>query len=128
MKRVVIDTNVLVSALWTRQSNASRIVDMIVTRALQLCYNSEIMSEYKNVLSRPNFKFSATDISNLLDLIKYEGISILTVPSQIHFIDESDRVFYDVAKACSAYLITGNKKHFPQEAFILNPAEFLSIC
>ena len=127
MKRVVVDTNVLVSALWTRQGNASRIVDMIVTRALQPCYNSEIMSEYKNVLSRPNFKFSGTDISNLLEIIKSEGISILTVPSRIHFIDESDRVFYDVAKACNAYLITGNKKHFPPEAFILNPAEFFCI-
>ena len=126
MKRVVIDTNVLVSALWTRQGNASRILDMIVTHALQPCYNSEIMTEYKNVLSRPNFKFSETDISNLLDIIKSEGISILAAASNIRFIDESDRVFYDVAKACNAYLITGNKKHFPNDQFILSPAEFLA--
>jgi hypothetical protein len=39
--------------------------------------------------------------------------------------DESDRVFYDVAKTAGAYLITGNTKHFPQEPFILTPAEFV---
>jgi hypothetical protein len=38
--------------------------------------------------------------------------------------DESDRKFYDAAKACHAILITGNQKHFPKENFIVSPAEF----
>jgi hypothetical protein len=41
--------------------------------------------------------------------------------------DESDRKFFDAAKTCGAVLITGNKKHYPPEPFILSPAEFLSL-
>ncbi|AEF80338.1 hypothetical protein [Leadbettera azotonutricia] len=39
--------------------------------------------------------------------------------------DETDRKFYDVARYCGAFLITGNTRYFPQEPQILNPAEFL---
>jgi hypothetical protein len=41
--------------------------------------------------------------------------------------DEDDRVFYDTAKTAGAYLIPGNTKHFPQEPFILTPAQFLAM-
>jgi hypothetical protein len=34
-------------------------------------------------------------------------------------------VFYDVAKMNNAILITGNRKHFPEEDFILTAVEFL---
>ena len=39
--------------------------------------------------------------------------------------DETDRIFYDTAKASGAILITGNLKHFPSEPFIMKSAEFL---
>ena len=125
MAKVVLDTNVLVSALWKHPSNASRLVDMIVSGQIIPCYNAEILIEYKGVLSRPKFKFPASDISNLLNLIKIEGIAILPQQSAIPFADESDRIFYDAAKTCDAYLITGNRKHFPDEPFIMSPSEFL---
>jgi len=39
--------------------------------------------------------------------------------------DEDDRIFYDTAKSANAVLVTGNKKHYPDESFIMTPAEFL---
>jgi predicted nucleic acid-binding protein len=39
--------------------------------------------------------------------------------------DETDRKFFDVAKACEAVLITGNRKHYPQDPLIITPAEFV---
>jgi hypothetical protein len=39
--------------------------------------------------------------------------------------DETDRKFYDTAKAAGAMLITGNTKHYPDEPFILTPAAFI---
>jgi len=39
--------------------------------------------------------------------------------------DESDRIFYDTACESKAILITGNKKHYPDEEFIMTPADFL---
>jgi predicted nucleic acid-binding protein len=68
-----------------------------------------------------------SDIENLLNLIHKEGIAVLTVPSAIPFVDESDRIFYDTAKAANAYLVTGNQKHFPCEPFIVNPSGFLQM-
>ncbi|MCL1865964.1 MAG: hypothetical protein FWF82_00980, partial [Oscillospiraceae bacterium] len=45
--------------------------------------------------------------------------------STIPLTDESDRKFYDAAKANGAVLITGNQKHYPDEFFVMNPADFL---
>ena len=45
--------------------------------------------------------------------------------SSIPMEDETDRIFYDTAKASGAVLVTGNIKHYPDEPFIMTPAEFL---
>ena len=39
--------------------------------------------------------------------------------------DETDRKFYDLAKEVGAILITGNRKHYPDEEFIMTPSEFV---
>ena len=126
MIKVVLDTNILVSALWKRPGNASSIVDLIALGHITPCHNAQIISEYKNVLLRTKFRFAPSDIANLLDLITKDGLSVLSKLSSIPFADESDRVFYDVAVTCGAYLVTGNGKHYPNEPFILTPAQFLS--
>jgi hypothetical protein len=41
-------------------------------------------------------------------------------------IHEDDRIFYDTAKHSGSILVTGNLKHYPKEAFILAPTEFLA--
>ncbi len=125
MKRVVLDTNVLVSALWKRPSHPASILDLVALRQLQPVYSAEILLEYKSVLLRPGFKFSQYDVINLIDMISKEGLSLLGLPSSMPFIDKSERKFFDIAKSANANLITGNKKHYPNEPFILSPAEFI---
>ena len=47
-------------------------------------------------------------------------------PTSVPFTDTSDKPFYDAAVAASAdWLITGNKRHFPAESFIVSPREWL---
>jgi hypothetical protein len=46
--------------------------------------------------------------------------------SKIALPDESDRKFYDVAKATNSLLISGNLKHFPKEPLIMSPVEYLN--
>ncbi len=101
-------------------------MDLVALKQLQPVYSAEILLEYKTVLLRPGFKFSHYDIINLIDLIGKEGLSLLAPQSSLPFSDESDRKFYDIAKRANAKLITGNKKHFPDEAFIITPAEFIN--
>ena len=121
----VLDTNVLVSALWTPSGKASAILSAAFSRHLRLCYDYRIMEEYRDVLLRPKFKFSAWQVALLLESIAKDGISVVAEPlPEIPFLDESDRMFYEVAKFCHAPLVTGNLKHFPEEKCVLTVASF----
>jgi len=128
-QNVVIDTNVLVSALWSKNSKSTKILALILNDSLIPCFNAEIMQEYREVLARPHlvFRFNEAGVEEIIGKITADGLSVVVKPSSTPFIDESDRVFYDVAIACSAYLITGNIKYFPNEPFILPPSQFLAL-
>ena len=121
----VLDTNVLVSALWTPSGKASAIVNAALSHELRLCHDYRIMDEYREVLLRPKFKFLPWQVLSLLDAIEKEGLSVAAVPlPNIPFPDETDRMFYEVAKFCRAPLVTGNLKHFPKESWIVSVADF----
>jgi putative PIN family toxin of toxin-antitoxin system len=124
---VVIDTNILVSALWSKQGKPSQIAHMIPDDKIIPCFCEEILKEYKKVLSRPRFDFSPDEINELLEQITKHGRNVETIKSDIPMTDESDRFFYDVAKQSKAILITGNIKHYPDEAHILTPAQFIEM-
>jgi putative PIN family toxin of toxin-antitoxin system len=125
--KVVIDTNVLVSALWSRNNRLSQIISAVINDKLVACYNADIMAEYQDVLSRPKlaFHFEKSRVDEIINKIKIDGISVAVKPSSIPLPDESDRVFYDVAKVCEAYLITKNLQDFPSETFIIPPDQIL---
>jgi uncharacterized protein len=127
MLRVVLDTNVLVSALWTPAGNASTIINLILTNKIVPCFDQHILHEYQVVLSRPRLAFPADQVNELLSEITNRGLSVIILPSSIRLPDESDRKFFDTAKYCEAYLITGNIKHYPKDPMILTPARFLDI-
>lgn len=121
----VLDTNLIVSALWTPNGKAAYIVNQVIAGNLKLCHDYRILAEYRDVLSRPKFKFSAWQINFLLETFERDGISVIPdfLPN-VNFVDESDRVFYEVAKFCNAPLITGNLKHFPQDECVMSVADF----
>jgi putative PIN family toxin of toxin-antitoxin system len=50
---IVLDTNILVSALLKRNSNPGRILDLIISNQVQVALDSRILKEYVNVLARP---------------------------------------------------------------------------
>jgi len=126
VRRVVLDTNVLVSALLTSGSKPDAIVGLILNRKVKLCYDSRIMVEYEDVLLRDKFPFKSQDIEILLHELIQMGIAVNSEPCPQTFTDEDDRMFYEVAKQCDAILITGNRRHFPEDPGIMTPAEFLA--
>ncbi|GHT99370.1 PIN domain-containing protein [Spirochaetia bacterium] len=124
--RVVLDTNVLVSALWTPRGNPSTIIGLMLSGKIIPHFDYRIMAEYRNVLRRPKLSFPDNDVEELLAEIEHYGLYVAVKPSSIPMIDETDRKFFDVAKACEAFLITGNKRHYPQDSLVITPAEFIS--
>jgi len=123
---VVLDTNILVSALWSQDGNPAKIAHLIPDGKIIPYICAEILSEYRFVLSRPRFNFPQSQITALLDNITKYGKVVVADKSDIILPDESDRVFYDIAKASRAILITGNIKHYPSESFIMTPSFFLA--
>lgn len=126
----VIDTNVLVSALLThnKQSATIRVMEAMFANKIIPLYNEEIIFEYEDVLHRSKFSFSEFDIRYYLETQKKVGIHSQRISSSELFPDPKDVVFYEVALSRdNAYLVTGNKKHFPQKPIVVTPAEMLEI-
>ncbi|MCL1874091.1 MAG: putative toxin-antitoxin system toxin component, PIN family [Clostridiales bacterium] len=125
MRKVVLDTNVLVSALWSNQGNPYKILEMFFQGEIMLYYNHEIMDEYSEVLHREKLGFPKNKVRNLLNEIMSKAVFAESPKSKMHFIDESDRKFFDLAKYYEARLITGNTRHYPSESCVVTPHEFL---
>ena len=124
--KIVVDTNVIVSALLNTNGPPAKILSLILNGNLNLLYDNRILFEYIEVLSRKEFGFKEDAISDLIDFIKHEGEYINANPSDTEFQDETDKKFYEVHKSGDAqYLITGNRKHFPEDERIITPGEFL---
>lgn len=126
----VIDTNVFVSALWTKndQSATFRVTKLLQQGKFLALYNEEILAEYEEVLSRPKFNFPKEAIVTIIAYVKEYGIHSDRVPYNEKMPDEDDRVFYEVALSKDdAYLVTGNQKHFPVTPIVVTPAEMLKI-
>jgi len=127
----VIDTNVIVSALLSHdgKSNPSIVLTNVISGNITPLYNEDIISEYKDVLSRDKFPFRQEDIESTIDLFVKKGILIdSTVPIKENYPDLDDVVLYEVAMSMDGtYLVTGNIKHFPINSMVVTPAEMVEI-
>jgi len=125
MKRVVIDTNVLVSSAISSGGNPERIMNGVSDKQLQLCYSREIIDEYKRVLAYERLKISVETQAKIVKAIEKTGLLVEPATSDFPMTDETDRIFYDTAKTSGATLVTGNVRHFPDESFIMTPSDFV---
>lgn len=128
----VIDTNVLVSALLSSKDDTAtvQVLGKVITGEIIPVYSNVITKEYREVLSRRKFGFSADLIEYLMSAIEKYGILVDPSPSGITLPDMKDVPFYEVVlekRDDNAYLVTGNIKHFPKEPFIVTPRELLDI-
>lgn len=130
MIKAVIDTNVLVSALLTHDSNAptKRVLTALLSGEFLSLLDEQIVSEYIDVLNREKFNFDKEEVSLLIDHIKRVGKTISPCHTNEVFPDPDDRVFYEIALAESeAKLVTGNLKHYPISPIVVTPAQFCEL-
>ncbi len=133
MLKVVIDTNVLVSALLKPDSVPELILSLILEEEMVLCLSEPIATEYEEVLKREKFKkLDRQKVKDLLSRLKSQARWVSpTVRLQAAKGDPEDNKFLECAEEAEAdFFITGNIKHFPPGKFkgtiILRPAQFLS--
>ena len=126
----VIDTNVVVSAYITKNllASTSKIWAAVLQGIIIPVYNNEIIDEYTEVLHRKKFDIPEHLINCAIDRILMNGIRGERISSSEHFPDPKDVVFYEVAMSKEdAYLVTGNKKHFPEKPIVVTPSEMVEI-
>ena len=127
--RVVLDTNVLVSALLTPHGSPARVLDLALSGQLQIVYDDRILDEYRSVLRRERFRFDQAAVADLLAHLQSSGLHVTAPPQPPAGTDASDQAFFEVAMAGADALITGNVKHFPPtagRALIVSPAALLA--
>ena len=98
-KYVVIDTNVLVSALITRNENSPtvKILKYLSQNKIVPVYSSDIVKEYYDVLRREKFKLSEKIVSALIKDIINNGIEVKDIVEvQEKMPDPKDKIFYAI--------------------------------
>lgn len=128
---VVIDTNVLVSAMLKWNSIPGSVMELVFEGPVIPVISKQIIQEYREVLGRPKFHLPENLIRDVIESIEEKGIWCDAEKLNIDLPDPKDQVFYEVVmeqrKSEDAYLVTGNMKHFPQKPFVVTPRELLDI-
>lgn len=126
----VFDTNVLVSAMITHNSDSAtvKVLEQVVRGHIVPLFNDEILLEYQEVLHRDKFNLREDDILNMLDLLVDNGCWAGRRTTDVSFTDADDIVFFEVSMSKEgAFLVTGNTKHFPKVPTVVTHAEMLEI-
>ena len=126
----VIDTNVLVSALITKNPEAAtvKVVRLLLEQGFIPMYDADIIAEYEEVLHRIKFPICSEVADALIANIIENGIEASKVNFEETMPDEDDRVFYEVSLSKEdSFLVTGNLKHYPTSPRVITPAEFIDI-
>jgi putative PIN family toxin of toxin-antitoxin system len=129
--RLVIDTNVVVSATLKPEGLQRTTLLLAITKPARFYVSRPILDEYADVLSRPELAIRKGARQQLLQLI-WNNSHIVTPTRRLEVAsDPDDNVFLECADAARAdYLITGNQKHFPRfwkKTKIITTREFISL-
>jgi putative PIN family toxin of toxin-antitoxin system len=129
MRRVVIDTNVMVSAYLG--GRLETIIVVWIEGKFVLTVSNQIVNEYINVLSRPKFKIARAELDDFAALILSKAEFVVPGESiRVVEADPSDNKFLEAAVTGQAdYIISGDKHLRDLKEFrgiaILTPSAFL---
>ncbi len=129
--RLVVDTNVVASALLNSRGLPRTTLTVATTKPSRLYLSSGILTEYAEVLSRPELRIRAGPRIQFLQLLRNRGHLVRPSSRLDVTLDPDDNIFIECADAARAdYLITGNLKHFPRywkRTKVVSCREFLDL-
>jgi putative PIN family toxin of toxin-antitoxin system len=131
--RVVIDSNVVVSAMLSPHAPPAQVVRLALQGDLGLIHDDRILAEYREVLSRPKFDFDAEDVRAMLEGIEWIGETVFASPLSVELPDADDLPSLEAAAAARAdALVTGNTRHYHpvkgrHDVRVLTPRELLDL-
>jgi putative PIN family toxin of toxin-antitoxin system len=129
--RVVLDTNVIISALLFR-GLPSRLIPLWQKGKATLLVSSQVLKEYLRVLAYPRFVLAAQEIKSIIEVELLPFVEAVRVESKIRVIakDPSDDKFLELAVDGKADFLISHDKHLLglgvfRGTQILSVAEFL---
>ena len=129
--RLVLDTNVLVSAALKPEDPQRTAVLLAVTKPARLYITPAILEEYADVLARRELRIRKGVRLQLLQMIRNRCVSVVPGRRIEVTSDPDDNIFIECADAARAdYLITGNQRHFPRfwkGTKVITSREFIEI-
>jgi|ERR1035441_622019 putative PIN family toxin of toxin-antitoxin system len=129
--RLVIDTNIVVSAALKPAGLQRTVVLLAITRPARLYVSDPILAEYTEVLSRPELRIRKRLQRELVDLITRHSHPVSPTRHLQVTQDPDDNLFLECADAARAdYLVTSNQRHFPKfwkQTKVVSSREFLNI-
>lgn len=132
MQKIVIDTNVIVSALIQQSYPHLIINNLLIENKFQLCVSDRLLAEYYEVLARPRFaKFQDFFVKAESLLVDIETRATKFSPTiKLDLIsDADDNMILELADECLAdFVITGNTTDFTFPTYkhtkIVTPKEY----
>lgn len=114
--RVVLDANIIISALISRRGLPNQLLQLWREEAFTLLISPEILQEIAKVIRYPKLRqlhqLTETEIETYIQLLEKEAILITPHARLSVSEDESDNRYIECAVAGGAtYLVTGDKKH-----------------
>ena len=114
--RVVLDTNVVVSALLKAQGLEDQVFRLALAGRLWLCVSPAVLAEYARVLPGPKFKLRPEEVATTLRQLEKAGSLFHPARTLRISAHETDNRFYECADAAqAAFLVTGDFKHFSKD-------------
>ncbi|MGA2136910.1 MAG: putative toxin-antitoxin system toxin component, PIN family [Bryobacteraceae bacterium] len=131
MIRVVLDTNVIVSALLQPLGPPAAVFLLVAGGVVQLCVSGNIYAEYEEVIRRPRLARDEDIITATLQTDREKGFWVKPTATVRACLDPDDDIFLECADAASAdYVVTGNLRHFPESwgrTLVVTPRRFQDI-
>jgi len=132
--KIVIDTNVFVSAFRSSQEASYKLIQMIGSEKFDIYISVALVFEYEDVAKRSNtIKLKTKNIDDIIDYICFAGIETEIFYLWRPFLsDPKDDFVLELAINSQAdFIITYNKKDFKRVSQlgvnILSPKEFLKL-
>lgn len=130
-KNIVLDTNVLLTALRSSQGTSFRLLSLLEHNQYKLHVSAPLIAEYEDVLKRGHLVISDQAIDDVIDFIcakaKHHKIFYLWRPT---LKDPGDDFVLELAVKANASIVTWNTRDFRQASQfgidILTPREFLT--
>jgi uncharacterized protein len=129
--RLVIDTNVLISAALKPEGLERAVLLLAITPPARLYVSQPILEEYRTVLVRAELKVRKGLRRQLMQLIRNRSHLVTARVTIEAASDPDDNKFLECADAARAdYLVTGNTRHFPRywkNTKVIRPREFIDL-